>query len=106
MGAKSGRPRIPADVERQILTESGHRCAVCGEPLPLDDPKVTKARAKLFGSWEMNWLPYNYSHDVKLPHSNGAELGFLMYPQLETANGRRDSLDPNNFKYTIKSKEI
>jgi len=36
VGAKSSRPRIPADVERQILTESGHRCAVCGEPLPLE----------------------------------------------------------------------
>lgn len=35
MGAKSSRPRIPADVERQVLSESGHRCAVCGEPWPL-----------------------------------------------------------------------
>ncbi len=30
------RPRIPADMEQQILIEAGHRCAVCGEPLPLD----------------------------------------------------------------------
>jgi hypothetical protein len=29
-----------------------------------------------------------------------------MYPQGETANGRKDSLDPDNFKYTIKSREI
>jgi hypothetical protein len=29
-----------------------------------------------------------------------------MYPQTETANGRKDSLDPKNFSYTIKSKEI
>ena len=36
MDAKSDRPRIPADVERQILMESGHRCAVCGEQFPLD----------------------------------------------------------------------
>ena len=36
MDAKSDRPRIPADVERQILIESGHRCAVCGEQFPLD----------------------------------------------------------------------
>jgi transglutaminase-like putative cysteine protease len=94
-------PVDPADVRKVVLEEN-----MPGEPLPLDDPKVLKARKKLFGAWEMNWLPYNYAHDVKLPNSNGPELGYLMYPQLETANGRRDSLDPANFKYTIKSKEI
>lgn len=30
------RPRIPADVERQVLIEAGHRCAVCGSELPLE----------------------------------------------------------------------
>jgi transglutaminase-like putative cysteine protease len=94
-------PVDPADVRKVVLEENAP-----GEPLPLDDAKVKRARAKLFGAWEMNWLPYNYSHDVKLPNSNGAEIGYLMYPQLETANGRRDSLDPANFKYTITSKEI
>lgn len=54
----------------------------------------------------MNWLPYNYAHDLRLPNSNGAELGFFMYPQSETANGRKDSLDPKGFSYSIKSKEI
>jgi len=29
-----------------------------------------------------------------------------MYPQAETANGRLDSLNPENFKYEITSKEI
>jgi TIR domain-containing protein/HNH endonuclease len=29
-------PRIPADIERQVLIEAGHRCAVCGAELPLD----------------------------------------------------------------------
>jgi hypothetical protein len=66
---------------------------------------VKKARAKLFGAWEMNWLPYNYAHDIRLPNSNGPEIGYFMYPQSETANGRKDSLDPNNFRYSIKSKE-
>ena len=94
-------PVDPADVRKVVLEEN-----LPGDPLPLDDAKVQRARAKLFGAWEMNWLPYNYSHDVKLPNSNGPEIGFLMYPQLETANGRRDSLDPGNFKYTIKSKEV
>jgi hypothetical protein len=29
-----------------------------------------------------------------------------MYPQSETADGRRDSLDPEHFSYQITSKEI
>ena len=93
-------PVDPADVRKVVLEENPP------ELLPLDDPKVQRARDKLFGAWEMNWLPYNYSHDVKLPQSNGPEIGFLMYPQGETANGRKDSLDPKNFSYTIKTKEL
>ena len=93
-------PVDPADVRKVVLEEQPP------ELLKLDDPRVKKARAKLFGAWEMNWLPYNYSHDVKLPKSTGAEIAFLMYPQGETANGRKDSLDPDNFKYSIKAKEI
>jgi hypothetical protein len=54
----------------------------------------------------MNWLPYNYSHDVKLPQSRGPEITYLMYPQAETANGRKDSLDAKSFTYSIKSKEV
>ena len=30
------RPRIPAEIARAILTECGHRCAVCGESCPLE----------------------------------------------------------------------
>ncbi|MGH7966404.1 MAG: transglutaminase-like domain-containing protein [Candidatus Binatia bacterium] len=94
-------PVDPADVRKVVLEENAP-----GVPLPLDDPKVQKARAKLFGAWEMNWLPYNYAHDVRLPHATGPELGFFMYPQAETAKGRKDSLDPKQFTYTITAKEI
>jgi len=93
-------PVDPADVRKVVLEENQP------ELLPLDDPKVKKVRAKLFGAWEMNWLPYNYGHDIRLPQSNGPEIAFFMYPQGETANGRKDSLDPKSFTYTIKSKEI
>jgi transglutaminase-like putative cysteine protease len=93
-------PVDPADVRKVVLEENQP------ETLPLDDPKVKKVRSKLFGAWEMNWLPYNYGHDLKLPQSNGPEIPFFMYPQAETANGRKDSLDPKNFNYTIKAKEI
>jgi type I restriction enzyme R subunit len=30
------RPSIPAEIEREILVESGHRCAVCGASCPLE----------------------------------------------------------------------
>lgn len=30
------RPSIPAEIERHILTESGHQCAVCGASCPLE----------------------------------------------------------------------
>jgi hypothetical protein len=43
---------------------------------------------------------------VKLPHSSGPAVGFLMYPQLETAGTRRDSLDPANFKYRITARQV
>ena len=72
----------------------------------LDDEMVKKARARLFGSWEMNWMAYNFAHDVALPGSTGDPIGFLMYPQAETADGRLDCLDPDNFKYEITSKEL
>jgi transglutaminase-like putative cysteine protease len=91
-------PVDPADVRKVVLEEPpGNR--------PLDDTMVKSARARLFGSWEMNWMAYNFAHDVALPGSNGAPVGFLMYPQAETAEGRLDSLDPDNFKYEITSKE-
>ena len=30
------RPAIPAEIARQVLVESGHRCAVCGTVSPLE----------------------------------------------------------------------
>jgi transglutaminase-like putative cysteine protease len=94
-------PVDPADVRKVVLEENAP-----GAPLPLEDPKVVQARAKLFGAWEMNWVPYNYAHDVQLPKANGPTPGYFMYPQTETANGRKDSLDPKNFRYTITTKEV
>ena len=92
-------PVDPADVRKVMLEEPpGNR--------PADDEMVKKARARLFGSWEMNWMAYNSAHDVELPGSSGKPVGFLMYPQAETAEGRLDSLNADNFKYEITSKEI
>jgi len=92
-------PVDPADVRKVVLEEPpGNR--------PLNDEMVKKARARLFGSWEMNWMAYNFAHDVALPGSANAPVGFLMYPQAETSEGRIDCLDPDNFKYEITSREI
>ena len=91
-------PADPADVRKVVLEEPPGN-------LPLDDAMVRNARTRLFGSWEMNWMAYNFAHDVTLPGSNGKPIGFLMYPQAETADGRLDSLDPDGFKYEIKSRE-
>lgn len=92
-------PVDPADVRKVVLEEPpGNR--------PLNDDIVKQARARLFGSWEMNWMAYNFAHDVALPGSTGAPIGFLMYPQAETNQGRLDCLDPDNFKYEITAREI
>jgi transglutaminase-like putative cysteine protease len=92
-------PVDPADVRKVVLEEPpAHR--------PLDDAMVQGARTRLFGSWEMNWMAFNFAHDVALPGSTGKPLGFLMYPQAETPDGRLDCLDPDNFKYDISAREI
>ena len=98
LGAYGWVPVDPADVRKAVLEEPPGNHS-------LDDDIVKNARARLFGSWEMNWMAYNFAHDVPLPGSNGAPVGFLMYPQAETSDGRLDSLDPANFKYEITSTE-
>jgi len=72
-----------------------------------DDPLVAPVNRALFGGWEGNWLAFNSAHDVVLPGSTvGGQLGFLMYPQAENANGRYDALDPDHFRYTITAREL
>ena len=92
-------PVDPADVRKVVLEEPpGNR--------PLSDEMVSSARKRLFGSWEMNWMAYNFAQDVELPGSSGTTLSFLMYPQAQTAEGKLDSLDPENFKYEITAREL
>jgi transglutaminase-like putative cysteine protease len=92
-------PVDPADVRKVVLEEKPR-------PTTLADPVVPPVRRKLFGAWEMNWLGFNTAHDVALPGSTGAKLAFFMYPQAESAAGRLDPLDPDNFKYTITAREL
>lgn len=95
-------PVDPADVRKVVLEENGG--------LPLNDVKVEAARKRLFGSWEMNWVAYNTGADLQLPDASKGKIGFFMYPNAEAMEKGRvvrvDSLDPDNFSYTIKAKEI
>jgi transglutaminase-like putative cysteine protease len=92
-------PVDPADVRKVVLDEppTGRT---------LEDPLVQKARRKLFGAWEMNYLAYNHAHDLRLPGAAGGSLPFLMYPQCETAGRPKDSLEPAAFKYEIAAREM
>jgi transglutaminase-like putative cysteine protease len=92
-------PVDPADVRKVALEEPPGR-------LPITDAKVRDARARLFGSWEMNWVGYNTAQDVVLPGAKRGPLGFFMYPQAETIAGRLDPLDPDAFQYEITAREV
>jgi transglutaminase-like putative cysteine protease len=92
-------PVDPADVRKVMLEEPPGNLSV-------DNAKVVDARKALFGAWETNWLAYNMAHDIALPGAVGPKLGFLMYPQAETASLRLDCLDPDKFRYSITSKEL
>jgi transglutaminase-like putative cysteine protease len=91
-------PVDPADVRKVVLEEPPGNLA-------LTDPKVVNAHKTLFGAWEGNWIAYNSGHDVQLPGSSD-HVGFLMYPQAELAGTWRDCLSPEDFQYTITSKEL
>ncbi len=93
-------PMDPADVGKVQRVETPEWIKT------VDHPVVAPVYKALFGACEGNWLAYNTAHDVVLPGAKGPKLGFLMYPHAETAEGRLDSYDPDNFKYTITSKEI
>jgi transglutaminase-like putative cysteine protease len=92
-------PVDPADVRKVALEEPPGN-------LPLSNEIVSRARDSLFGSWEMNWMAYNYAHDVELPGSADKPVVYFMYPQAESSDGRVDPFDPDHFKYEITVREI
>jgi transglutaminase-like putative cysteine protease len=92
-------PVDAADVRKVVLEEPPTNLA-------LSDPKVAAAREALFGSWETNWLAFNFAHDVALPGSDGPKLAFLMYPQAEMGGTRLNCLDSKDFKYAITAEEL
>lgn len=92
-------PVDPADVRKVALEEPPGS-------LPISDLRVARARQRLFGAWEMNWIGFNDAHDVALPGSRGPAIPYFMYPQAETPTGRVDSLDADAFRYSIGVREI
>lgn len=90
----------PADVAKVMRQETPEWIKDAGNPL------IVPVRRALFGGWEGNWMGYNTAHDVALPGASQPKLGFLMYPQAETAAGPINSLDADAFAYTISSREV
>jgi transglutaminase-like putative cysteine protease len=93
---KGWLPVDPADVRKVVLEEA----------IPVNSDKIRMLRERLFASWEMNWIGFNYARDFTLPGQHDGPIGFLMYPYAETAQGVKDPLDPDAFSYTVTSKEI
>ena len=88
-------PVDPADVRRAIRDER----------LNNGDPKLTVLKKLLFGFWEMNWISFNAAQDVSLRGSSGKTLPFLIYPQVETAEGQFDSRD-NRLSYQVNASRV
>jgi transglutaminase-like putative cysteine protease len=88
-------PVDPADVRRAIREEH----------LGNGDPKLTVLKKLLFGFWEMNWVSFNAAQDVSLRGSSGKTLPFLVYPQVETAEGQFDSRD-SRLSYQVNASRV
>lgn len=77
------------------------RKAMREERLGNGDPKLTVLKKLLFGFWEMNWVSFNAAQDVTLRGSTGKTLPFLIHPQVESTEGRLDTLNSNRFSYRV-----
>jgi len=88
-------PVDPSDVRRAIALEG----------LSDRDSKLLSLKKVLFGVWEMNWIAYNVGNDIVLPGREGT-LPFLILPQLESREGKRDGTNPTAFEFTISSRRV
>ncbi len=89
-------PVDPADVLKAIREER----------LGSGDSKLNVLKKLLFGFWEMNWISFNAAQDASLRGSSGKLLPFLVYPEVETKEGRFDSLDSNRLSYSVTASRI
>ncbi len=88
-------PVDPSDVRRAIAMEG----------LSDRDSKLLSLKKVLFGVWEMNWIAFNVGNDVMLPGRETA-LPFLILPQLESREGKRDGTNPAAFEFTISARRV
>lgn len=89
-------PVDPADVLKAIREER----------LGNGDAKLSVLKKLLFGFWEMNWIGFNAAQDASLRGSAGSLLPFLVYPVVETKDGRVDSLDSSRLSYAVSASRI
>ena len=89
-------PADPADVTKVRLAEN----------LTNNDQKIKDAKAFMFGSWEMNWVAFNYARDFVLnPKPTQYPLNMLGYPYAEVGEDPKDYYDTKGFAYTYTSQE-
>lgn len=87
----------PADVRKAIAEEN----------ISSADPKLPVFKKLLFGFWEMNWIGFNAAQNVTLRSASSADtLPHLIYPTLETAEGRFDSQDSTRMNYSVTATRI
>lgn len=86
----------PADVRKAIREEQ----------LSSADPKLAVFKKLLFGFWEMNWIGFNAGQDVSLRGSQGPTLPHLIYPTVETDDGRYDSRDTARMNYSVTATRV
>ena len=83
------------------VNPSDVRQAIRDERLGPGDAKLTVLKKLLFGFWEMNWISFNAAQDINLRGSAGPTLPFLIYPEVETSDGRFDRRDTRRMSYKL-----
>ena len=86
----------PADVRKAIREEQ----------LSSADPKLNVLKKLLFGFWEMNWVGFNAAQDVQLRGSTRETLPNLLYPVVETTEGRFNSQEANRMNYSVTASRV
>ena len=87
----------PADVTKVRLAEK----------LNNEDKKIKDTKAYMFGSWEMNWVAFNYARDFVLnPKPAQYPLNMLGYPYAEIGEDAQNYYDAKTFSYSYTSQEV
>lgn len=89
-------PVDPSDVLKIVLEEN----------VSLASDRIALERARLLGSWEMNWVAFNTAKDFKISPPAKADIEFFMYPRAETGGRVWNHLDSKAFGYQIQAREL